>query len=67
MKGAKNTVDLNALKTIKNFAIGEGVTAAYIYKLITNNIMDCYTIDGVQFININDYPTIPASVKRRNR
>lgn len=67
MKGDKNTVDLNALKTIKNFAIGEGVTTAYIYKLITNNVMDCFTIDGVQFINTNEFPTIPASVKRRNR
>ena len=67
MKGAKNTINLNALKTIKNFAIGEGVTAAYIYKLISNNVMSCYTIDGVQFIQTDIYPTIPASIKRRNR
>ena len=53
------------LKTIKNFALEEGVTPAYIYKLIKEMKMEALVIDGVQFIDTEKYPTIPAVVKRR--
>ena len=58
-------IEIKNLKTIKNFALGEGVTPAYIYKLIKLGKMDSFEIDGMQFIEINKFPTIPASVKRR--
>lgn len=67
MKTVEKSVNLNKLMTVKNFAVMEGVTPAYIYKLITNNVMDCFTIDGVQFIQTDVFPTIPPSIKRRNR
>lgn len=53
------------LKTIKNFALEEGVTPAYIYKLIKEEKMEALVIDGVQFIDTEKYPTIPPVVKRR--
>lgn len=57
-------VETNNLMTVKNYAIQEGVTASYIYKLEKMGIMDTFKIDGVKFIKINKYPTIPV-VKRR--
>jgi hypothetical protein len=58
-------VDIKKLKTIKNFALNEGVTPAYIYKLIKIGKMDSYAIDGIQFIETDKFPSIPVSVKRR--
>ena len=56
--------DISKLMTIKNYANSEGVTAAYIYKLIKEGKMDCFIIDGVQFIETDRFPTIPV-VRRR--
>jgi hypothetical protein len=56
--------DVSKLKTVKNYANDEGVTAAYIYKLIKEGKMDCFIIDGVQFIETDRFPTIPV-VRRR--
>ena len=67
MKGAKNTVDLNNLRTIKNYAAGEGVTAQYIYKLIKEGRMSDFQIDGVQFIDVKQFPTIPVANTRIGR
>jgi hypothetical protein len=67
MKGAKNTVDISVLKTIKNYAAGEGVTAQYIYKLIKDGRMNDFQIDGVQFIDTRMYPTLPVSNTRVGR
>lgn len=47
------------LKTIKNFALDNGVTASYIYKLIREGKMQSVSIDGVQFIDTSKYPTLP--------
>lgn len=58
-------VKISSLKTIKNFANQEGVTAAYIYKLISKGDMEPFIIDGVQFINTDKFPGIPAHIKRR--
>jgi hypothetical protein len=52
------------LKTIKNFALGEGVTPSYIYKLVKENKMELVMIDGVRFVDTSKYPTIPV-VNRR--
>jgi hypothetical protein len=58
-------VEIKNLKTIKNFALGEGVTPAYIYKLIKLGKMQSFEIDGIKFIEINKFPSIPAMIRRR--
>lgn len=52
--------DVSKLMTIKNYANREGVTSAYIYKLIKEEKMNCFIIDGVRFIETDKYPTIPG-------
>jgi hypothetical protein len=52
------------LKTIKNFALKEGVTPAYIYKLVKAHKMEVVFIDGVQFVDTSKYPTIPVTNRR---
>ena len=66
MKGAKNTVDLNTLKSVKNYAHGEDVTPSYIYKLVKEGKMDLFEIDGVKFVQVDRFPSLPV-VNRRNR
>ena len=48
------------LKTIKNYALEQAVTAAYIYTLIKREKMQPVVIDGVQFIDTIKYPTLPT-------
>ena len=36
----------------------QGVTPSYIYKRVKEHKMTVVTIDGVQFINVKDYPTL---------
>lgn len=67
MNKPKNIVDLNNLRTIKNYAAGEGVTAQYIYKLIKEGRMSDFQIDGVQFIDVKQFPSIPVSNTRVGR
>ena len=50
--------------TIKNYALKEQVTPSYIYKLIKENKMESFSIDGMQFIEITKYPTIPVLNRR---
>ena len=57
-------VEIKNLMTIKNFALKEGVTPSYIYKLIKEAKMSAFEIDGVQFIDTSVYSTIPV-VNRR--
>ncbi|MDB5153044.1 MAG: hypothetical protein JWR54_1795 [Mucilaginibacter sp.] len=52
-------VDITGLKSVKNFAYKESVTTSYIYKLIKENKMNSVDIDGVKFIDILKYPTLP--------
>lgn len=61
---ASMKVETNNLMSVKNYADKEGVTASYIYKLVKKDIMELFEIDGVKFVEINKYPTIPF-VKRR--
>lgn len=67
MKGVKNIVEVDNLRTIKNYAAGEGVTAQYIYKLIKDGRMSDFQIDGVQFIDVKQFPTIPVANTRVGR
>jgi hypothetical protein len=52
-------VDILSLKSVKNYATRESVTTSYIYKLVKENKMNAVDIDGVKFIDILKYPTIP--------
>lgn len=56
MKGQQ--VNIESLQTIKNYAMKQGVTPSYIYKRVKEHKMAVVTIDGVQFINTKDFPTI---------
>lgn len=38
----------------------ESVTTSYIYKLVKENKMKAVDIDGVKFIDILKYPTLPT-------
>lgn len=51
-------VDVSKLMTIKHYADKEGVTTAYIYKLIKEQKMQATLIDGVQFIDTLKFPSI---------
>lgn len=57
-------VNIENLMTIKNYAIKEGVTPAYIYKLIKEGKMSSFSIDGYQFIETDKFPALPV-VNRR--
>jgi len=57
-------IDIKNLMTIKNFALKEGVTPSYIYKLIKEGKMYSFAIDGIQFIELNKYPSIPIKNRR---
>jgi hypothetical protein len=58
-------VDISNLLTIKNFALKEKVTPAYIYKLIKEGRMQAVTINDVQFINVKAYKSIPVANRRK--
>lgn len=53
------------LKTVKNFALGEGVTPSYIYKLVKEHKMELVMIDGVKFVDTNKYNSIPVLNRRK--
>ena len=53
-------VETKNLQTIKNYAAKEGVTPSYIYKLAKENKMQIVNIDGVQFVNLKQYPILPT-------
>ncbi len=59
------TVDISRLMTIKNYSLRESVTTSYIYKLIKAGLMHSLNIDGVQFIDISQYATIPVANRRK--
>ena len=57
--------DFRLLKTIKNFALKEGVTPSYIYKLVKEHRMELVTIDGVKFVDTSKYNSIPVINRRK--
>ena len=61
---AKN-IDINTLQTVKNYAVGQGVTPGYIYKLERAGTMETFIIDGMKFIQIDKYPYIPVANRRK--
>jgi hypothetical protein len=63
MKGAK--INLTALKTIKSYAAMQEVTPSYIYKLIKEEKMKLFEIDGVQFIQTDIYKELPITNRRK--
>jgi hypothetical protein len=58
-------INPKVLKTVKNFAVGEGVTPSYIYKLEKENKMELVRIDGIKFVDITKYTTIPVINRRK--
>ena len=53
--------DVTKLQSIKNYAMKNKVTPAYIYKLIKESKMQAFIIDGVQFIDTLKYPVLPTA------
>lgn len=58
-------INLKWLKTVKNFAVGEGVTPAYIYKLVKEGKMELVLVDDVRFVDTSVYKTIPVLNRRK--
>lgn len=58
-------VEIANLMTIKNYARKEDVTTSYIYKLIKEGKMNSFPIDGMQFIQVDKFPSIPVVPRRR--
>ena len=56
--------NLKSLLTVKNYASREDVTASYIYKLVKEHKMELVLIDGMRFVDIKSYPTIPVINRR---
>lgn len=63
-KFATMKIEISNLMTIKNYALREGVTPSYIYKLIKEGKMNSFPIDGIQFIELNRFPSIPVANRR---
>lgn len=57
-------VEIDNLMSVKNYADREGVTASYIYKLEKKGTMELFQIDGVKFVNIVKYPSLPVANRR---
>lgn len=53
------------LRTVKHFAISKDVTPSYIYKLVKEGKMELIMIDGVKFVDIQKFPSIPVINRRK--
>jgi len=58
-------VDIDKLQTVKNFAVEQGVTSSYIYKLEKEGRMNLYQIDGIKFVQTDIYRDIPVANRRK--
>ena len=58
-------MEISKLMTIKNYALKENVTTSYIYKLIKDGRMSSFQIDGMQFIQVDRFPSIPVMPRTR--
>lgn len=58
-------IETSILITIKNYALRERVTTSYIYKLIKEGKMNSLDIDGVQFIDLKKFATLPVINRRK--
>jgi len=61
----KQSVDNSKLKTVKNYATERLITPQYIHKLVSEQKMEFYIIDGVKFIQEDVYPEIPVINRRK--
>jgi len=57
-------IETTNLMSVKNYAVREGVTASYIYKLEKEGRMELFLIDGVKFVDITKYPSLPVANRR---
>jgi hypothetical protein len=57
MQTAQRT-NIDSLKTIKNYALGNSVTPSYIYKLAKEQKIETVSIDGVQFVDTQKFPSL---------
>lgn len=55
-----NKVNIDDLKTVKNYALDQEVSTTHIYNLTKAGRMDLITIDGVQFIDKKKWPKLPT-------
>lgn len=53
-------IETKNLMTVKNFALQNGVTPSYVYKLIREGKMESFVIDGVHFIDLTKHSSIPG-------
>jgi len=60
-------IEIKNLLTIKNYALKEKVTSAYIYKLIKENKLDVVHIDGVFFIDVVKFPSIQMIIPKSKK
>ena len=58
-------IETTNLMSIKNYANREGVTASYIYKLEKEGKMGLFLIDGIKFVELNKYPSLPVTNRRK--
>lgn len=58
-------VDISVLQSVKNYADSFGVSASYIYKLAKEGKMSLFEIDGVKFVRLDIYATIPVANRRK--
>jgi hypothetical protein len=57
-------MNTKCLKGVKNLAVGEGVTASYMYELVQEGKMKLIMIDGVKFFDTQIYPTPPLQIEK---
>ena len=53
-------VETKNLITVKKFALQNGVSPSYVYRLIREGKMESFVIDGVHFIDIAKQSSIPG-------
>ena len=53
-------VKVSNLLTIKHYALRNGVTPSYIYKLVKEKKMEIVNIDGVKFVDKAAFPVLPT-------
>lgn len=56
----KVRVNIDNLKTVKNYAALMKVAPTYVYRLIRDKLIIDVNIDGVSFVDILKYPTLPS-------
>lgn len=53
-------INPNNLQTVKNYALEQGVSPSYIYKLSRDERMELVLIDGVYFVDKIKHPVLPT-------